>query len=311
MNLTHPIIGIIGAGAVGCYYGGRLAQHGKNVHLLLRREFDRVSQNGLHVKSADGDFDLYPPALRVYHRAGDMPRCDLVIVTLKTTANEFYQPLITPLLKDDTVILTLQNGLGNEDQLAQLFGADRTLGGMAFVCINRLADGTILHSDHGLIKIGEYRGPITPRLRQIAELFNSSGLKCLAIDDLLRGRWEKLIWNIPFNGLGALLGLTTDKLVNNAHGLALVRNIMEDVLRIAASCGIIFPPEIIDEKINQTLSMGSYKTSSQVDMEHFRPIEICAIFGNAMVMGRSHGVVTPYLTMLYNQLGLVRRATLT
>ena len=73
---------------------------------------------------------------------------------------------------------------------------------MAFVCINRLEDGTILHSDHGLIKIGEYRGPVTPRLQQVAELFTTSNVKCVAIDDLARSRWEKLIWNIPFNGLG-------------------------------------------------------------------------------------------------------------
>ena len=201
MNLHHPIIGIIGAGAVGCYYGGRLAQHGKNVHLLLRSEYDRVSKDGLHVKSADGDFALYPPAVASLSQVRDMPRCDLVIVTLKTTANTLYQPLIVPLLKDDTLILTLQNGLGNEDQLAQLFGEKRILGGMAFVCINRLKDGTILHSDHGLIKIGEYRGKITPRLLQVAGLFHTSGVKCQAIDDLVGGRWEKLIWNIPFNGL--------------------------------------------------------------------------------------------------------------
>jgi len=305
MSLNHPIIGIIGAGAVGCYYGGRLAQHGKNVHLLLRSEFDRVSKNGLHVKSADGDFDLYPPALQIYREVRDMPQCDLVIITLKTTANEFYQPLISPLLKEDTIVLTLQNGLGNEDQLAELFGAGRILGGIAFVCINRLEDGTIHHSDHGLIKIGEYRGKISPRLRQLAELFNTSGVKCQVIDDLARGRWEKLIWNIPFNGLGALLGLTTDKLVNNEQGLMLVRTIMGEVIKIAASCEISFSPQIIEEKVKQTLSMGAYKTSSQVDMEYFKPIEIKAIFRNPLIIGHSHGIVTPYLEMLYNQLCMV------
>ena len=99
----------------------------------------RFRQNGLHVKSADGDFDLYPPALRVYRQAGDMPRCDLVVITLKTTANEFYQPLIAPLLKDDTIVLTLQNGLGNEDQLAELFGDQRHPG----------RDGVCLHQPAG------------------------------------------------------------------------------------------------------------------------------------------------------------------
>ena len=180
---------------------------------------------------------------------------------------------------------------------------------MAFVCINRLEDGTICHSDHGLIKIGEYRGSISPRLRQVVGLFNAGGIRCQAIDDLARGRWEKLVWNIPFNGLGALLGLSTDKLVQNEAGLALVRNIMQDVIKVAASCGIILASDIVEQNIRHTLTMGAYRSSSQVDAEHSRPVEIQAILQiPPLSAARANKIATPYLEMLYNQLSVMQLA---
>src|SRR6478672_2819875 len=125
-------IAIIGAGAVGGYYGGRLAEHGHDVHMLLRSDYDHVRLHGLSVRSVSGDFQLRPEQLHVYNDAEAMPKVDLVIVALKSTENQQFQRLITPLLHEKTAILTLQNGLGNEDDLARLFGADRVLGGIAF-----------------------------------------------------------------------------------------------------------------------------------------------------------------------------------
>src|SRR5881227_740469 len=108
--MDRPVIAIFGTGAVGAYYGGRLAQHGHDVHFLLRGDYSAVKKNGWTIRSCDGDFTLPPTSVHAYDDPAKMAKADLVIVTLKTTANDQFQPLIAPLIKDNTTILTLQNG---------------------------------------------------------------------------------------------------------------------------------------------------------------------------------------------------------
>ena len=207
----RPSIAIVGTGALGGYYGGRLAQHGCDVHFLLRSDYEAVRRNGLVVRSWNGDFIL--PKVQAYRSPADMPKVDLVVVTLKSTSNDQVEGLVRPLLKETTILLTLQNGLGNEDHLAHLFGAARVLGGIAFACINRVGPGVIEHTSHGLIRVGSFGGGASdPRPAQVARMFTSSNVRCEAVENLLATRWMKLAWNIPFNGLGAVMDLTTDRL---------------------------------------------------------------------------------------------------
>lgn len=228
-----------------------------------------------------------------------MPKVDLVIVTLKATANDQYERLITPLLKDHTAILTLQNGLGNEERLAELFGAQRVLGGLAFVCINRLAPGRIHHMDHGLIRLGEFRGGRSERAERISEIFNRSQINCDVLEDLRYGRWEKLVWNIPFNGLGAVLNKSTDQLINDPAGLALVRELMGEVIAAAGGAGVRLPENLIETKIVQTRSMGAYRSSMQIDRQMGRPLEVEAILGQPVKIAQSARIAVPQMLMLY------------
>lgn len=295
-----PTVAIVGAGAVGGYYGARLAQHGHDVHFLLRGDYDAVRRNGWTVRSCDGDFRITADEVMVYDDPKRMPRVDLAVVTLKSTSNDQLDRLVRPLLHGDTAVLTLQNGLGNEDRLAELFGKSRVLGGMAFVCINRVAPGVIRHTDHGVIRIGDFatRGR-SERVEGLAALFNASGVKCEVLDDLRFGRWQKLVWNIPFNGLGATLDLTTDRLVGNEEGLALVRQLMEEVRAAARADGVDLPAKIVDANINNTLTMGPYKSSMQVDRQAGRPMEVEAILGEPLRRARAGGASTPVLEALY------------
>jgi len=300
-----PVIAIVGSGAVGCYYGGRLAQHGQNVHFLFRSMYDAVHSRGLVVQSLDGNFSIPPDRLHAYHDPRQMPKADLIIVALKTTSNDQYHSLIRPLLKEQTLILTIQNGLGNEDQLAELFGEKRILGGLAFVCINRMEDGSIRHFDHGKISLAEFVGPPQARTEQIAKMFADCQVRCELLDDLRYARWEKLIWNVPFNGLGAVLDKTTDQLIATNEGQAIVRTLMAEIIAVAASLGISFPPEIIDQKIEHTLSMGAYRTSMQIDRQQHRPLEVESILGRPLEIARRKNITTPYLEMLYRVSTLV------
>jgi 2-dehydropantoate 2-reductase len=302
MSLDHPAIAIIGSGAVGGYYGSRLAQAGHDLHFLLRSDFDAVRANGWIIHSCDGDFSLTPDQFHAYNDPNRMPPADLVLVTLKATSNDQLGPLISPLLKDDTIILTLQNGLGNEEQLARLFGSHRIIGGLAFVCINRGQPGHIHHTDHGLIAIGEYQGPPTPRLRRLADIFNSSRIRCRILENLRYGRWEKLLWNIPFNGLGAAMDLTTDRLLASSAGIDLVRDIMKEVLAVAHADGVDLDPKLIDQKIDHTRTMQAYRTSMQIDRQTGRPMELDAIFGQPLRLAAAHNVPIPIVQLLARQL---------
>jgi 2-dehydropantoate 2-reductase len=296
---VNGVIAIVGTGAIGGYYGGRLAQHGEEVHFLFRSGLEAVRRRGLVVKSADGDFTLPPDRLHVHARAAEMPKADLVVVTLKSTANDQYEALIGPLVKESTVILTLQNGLGNEERLAELFGAERVMGGLAFICVNRQADGSIRHLDHGQIKLGEFSGPPRGRTGEIAKMFSASGVPCQVLEDLRYGRWEKLVWNVPFNGLGAVLDKSTDQLLASPDGLRLVKRLMEEVIQIAAGQGLHMPPELPDRKIADTHSMGAYRTSMQIDRQENRPMEIDSILGRPLAAAAAYGIASPYLQMLY------------
>jgi 2-dehydropantoate 2-reductase len=302
--MDRPVIAIIGTGAVGAYYGGRLAQHGHDVHFLLRGDYLAVKKNGWTIRSCDGDFMLPPESVHAYDDPSRMPKADLVIVTLKTTANDQFQPLITPLIKDGTSILTLQNGLGNEERLAELFGAQRILGGMAFVCINRIEAGVVHHIAEGMITLGEFQTPAGQRARDIAAMFQQSQIRCRVLDDLRYGRWEKLVWNVPFNGLSAALNQTTDLLLASPEGEALVRSLMEEVIAGARAVGADLPGSLIDAKILQTKRMGAYKTSMHLDMLSGRAMEVEAIFGYPMRAAGQAGAAVPKLEMLYQMLRL-------
>ncbi|HUB26512.1 MAG TPA: 2-dehydropantoate 2-reductase [Tepidisphaeraceae bacterium] len=302
---SSPTIAIIGSGAVGCYYGGRLAQHGLPVHFLLRASYDGIRQRGLVVKSLDGDFALPPDEVNAYRNPQQMPKADLVMVALKTTANGMFRSLVGPLLKEDTVILTIQNGLGNEETLAELFGRERIVGGLAFVCINRMADGSIHHLDHGQIKLAEFDRPPQPRTARIAELFNGSQVRCEVLDNLRYARWEKLVWNVPFNGLGAVLDKTTDLLIGTPEGEALVRSLMAEVIATAERLDLHYPADLADQKIANTRTMGAYRTSMQIDRQQGRPLEIDSILRRPLEIALSNNVAAPCLQTLYRMASLL------
>lgn len=308
----RPVVAVVGVGALGGFYGARLIRAGRaDVHLLLRSDYDAVRAGGLHVRSFEGDFVLPPDRVHAHRDPADMPKADLVVVALKATGNAAVGPMVGPLLRDDTVLLTLQNGLGNEDGLADLFGADRVTGGMAFVCINRVGPGRIHHIDHGFLKVGEFvpvggrpKGA-TPRVRRIAELFREAGIQCDVLDDLRRGRWEKLTWNIPFNGFGAALDVTTDRLVGSEAGMALLTRVMREVIAVAAAEGVTLAADLIDRQVRHTATMGAYQSSMQVDRRQGRALEVEAILGEPLRRAQRLGVPTPTLHALYDMVRLM------
>jgi 2-dehydropantoate 2-reductase len=243
-----------------------------------------------------------------------------VLIGLKTTANDQFSRLLPPLVASHTAVLTLQNGLGNEEQLAQLFPPAQILAGLCFVCLNRIEPGVIHHLDHGLVVLGEFQGWPEPRTHDIASLFRNAGVPCSVSDNLARAHWEKLAWNIPFNGLGVAgaagieplitphsalriphsLGpcLATDKLLADPNWESLVRELMAEVIATARACGFTIEDGLADKQIERTRSMAAYKASTLIDFERGLPLELESLFFEPLRRAQKAGVPTPRLAAL-------------
>jgi len=297
-------IAIVGAGALGLYYGAMLQRAGNDVHFLLRSDYEAIKENGLQVFSVNGDFHL--KKVQSYLAAQQIGEVDLVLIGLKTFANHKYNELVSPLLGRQTIILTLQNGLGNEETLAEHFGADRILGGVAFLCSNRGEPGAVHHLGEGRIIMGEFNSLDTSRAEKIAGLFCAAGVPCRAVQELKKARWEKLVWNIPFNGICALMRQPVDALLRHSGTRRLVIDIMEEVIAAANVQGI-------KEKIKMSLAqdmvqfsegLGPYKPSMLIDRLESRPLELGAIFRVPLEAALQKGIKMPKVEELYALLDL-------
>ncbi|WP_432822979.1 putative 2-dehydropantoate 2-reductase [Trichloromonas sp.] len=298
-------IAVIGAGALGLYYGAMLQRAGQQVSFLLRRDFQAITQGGLSVTSPAGDFHLDQVA--GFRDSAAIGPVDLVLVGLKTFANDRLVDLVRPLMTGDTAVLTLQNGLGNEELLADAFGAQRVLGGIAFLCSNRGEPGEVHHLGQGPIRLGEFAGGLSARAEAIADTFNAAGVRCEAVADLVKARWEKLVWNIPFNGLCALTGQPTDALLAHPPARAEVRALMTEVVAGGNAQGLSAPidgPAFIDRMIELTEGMDAYRPSMMIDRLEGRPLELEAIYGIPLRHAAARGVEMPRVRMLHALLGV-------
>jgi 2-dehydropantoate 2-reductase len=298
---ARPRIAIIGSGAMGCYYGSRMAQHGHDVKFLMRADLAHVKQHGLSIKSCAGDFAL--PQVQACGTTAEIGPCDLVFVALKTTANADLAQLLPPLLHPGTVIVTLQNGLGNEAHLASLHRAEQVLGGVCFVCINRLAPGVIDHISDGDVALGEFVGGPRPRTELISALLNACGIPSRVEPSLAVVRWKKLVWNIPFNGLAITGGgITTADILSDPTLAADARTLADEAVAAAAALGHPLPDGWADYQISRTPPMGPYKPSSMIDFVENRPVAVEAIWGDPVRQARAAGAHVPRMELLYQEI---------
>ncbi|HLH53970.1 MAG TPA: 2-dehydropantoate 2-reductase [Verrucomicrobiae bacterium] len=308
-------IAVVGCGAVGSFYGAKLARAGEEVHFLLRSDYDVVRRRGVQIRSPQGDFRVQPRCAVSPEQIG---ASDLVLIALKTTANDSFKTLLPPLTSPRTVLLTLQNGLGNEEDLAQVASVDQIMGGLCFVCLNRIEPGIIHHIDHGLVMLGEYQRWPEPRTHDIATRFRNAGIPCSVTDNLARAHWDKLTWNIPFNGLGVASAagyeavrsgsfdseaplqrcLTTDRLLQDPGWYELVLELMHEVMATARALGYELPDSLAEKQVERTRTMGPYKPSTVLDFENGRPLELRTLFLEPVRQAQLAGVSVPRLAAL-------------
>lgn len=308
MSLPFSTIAIVGAGAIGTYYGVRLGRAGAAVRFLLRSDLAAVRQRGsLLIHERGETLELRPAA--VFAAAEEIGPVDLVVVTLKTTANAGLARMLPPLIGPATVVLTLQNGLGADELIASIVGAERVLGGLAFIASTRTGPGEVTCYHPGSITLGEFGRPAGERTRQLAAQLTAAGVKMRVVDDLVSARWHKLVWNIPFNGLAvAAGGITTDRICAEPLLAARVHALMREVQRGAAAVGCTIKDEFLRQQFEVTPPMGAYQPSSLVDFRAGREVEIEAIWGEPLRRARAAGVELPELARLYDELRAAKPA---
>lgn len=291
---------IIGTGAVGGFYGGKLANAGKDVHFLLHSDYEYVKQNGLQIDSCDGSFHIDRP--HVYNSTSDMPQADVVIVALKTTRNHLLKELLPPLLHKETLVLLIQNGIGLEPKLQKFFPDLYLAAGLAFICSSKTEPGRVNHQFYGSINIGNYSCRNKVIFHEMMKDFTEAGVKAAEIE-YREARWRKAVWNMPFNGMTVVMNAQTNELLANPATMQLIHRQMLEVIGAAQAVGVKnIDDSFADKMIESTLNMVPYSPSMKLDYDFHRPMEIEYLYTHAIAEAHKANFSMPCLEMLEAQL---------
>lgn len=301
---------VVGVGAIGGLYGARLVADGHEVHFLARSDTEHIATHGLKVQSPWGDQDLTD--VSVATDPAELPAVDVVILAVKTTETEAALPLVAELAGAEATVVVLQNGLGVEEMIARALPGHPVLGGMCFTCAHKVGPGHVHHLDQGRVSMGEWRpgdepAGLTPTLLAVVDDFSGAGVPTTALEDLAEGRWRKLAWNIPFNGLSVVLDAGTDALVADPASRELVIALMSEVLAGAAACEHTIEPELVDALLANTETMTPYATSMKLDYDAGRPLELERIFAAPLLAARAAGFEMARTHTLWSQLRFLDR----
>lgn len=296
---------LVGSGAVGGYYGGRLSQAGAQISVLCRSDYDVVSKGGITVSSVAGDFHFNPAeVIRDIAHYRDEP--DYIIVALKVLPEIDLPAMLKGIPGPSTSIVLLQNGIDIEGPVVSAFPANEIISALAFICAARPRYGHVDHQDFGTIAIGTYPAGVSKQVTRLADLFTRTVVPCQVEEDILAARWKKLLWNAPLNPISVLTGgADTREMTGALPTRALVREVMEEVVILSEKAGHPIPRAQIDRSINNTIAMKPFKTSMLQDFEERRPMEVEAILGNTLRIARNHGISVPRIEALYALLSLV------
>ena len=292
--------GIIGTGAIGGYYGAKLAHAGQEVHFLLHSDYEYVRQHGLQVESCDGSFHLAD--VNAYQHTQDMPQCDVVLICLKSVNNSKLQSLLPPLLHDHTLVVLIQNGIGVEEDVQKMFPGAQLAAGLAFICSSKTEPGIVNHQCYGSINLANYSCRDESQMLAVVEEFRQAGIET-GLVEYHEARWKKAVWNMPFNGMTVALHTQTDQLLKNQSTRQLIREQMMEVVSAAQHLGVKNLDEsFVDKMIETTDAMTPYSPSMRLDYDFHRPMEIYYLYTRPLKIAREAGCPMPKLEMLEAEL---------
>ena len=300
--------GIIGVGAIGGYYGSKLAYSGQEVHFLSHSDYEFVKEHGMQVDSCNGSFHL--DQVNVYQNAVDMPKCDVVIVGLKTTNNHLLPKLLSPLLHEHTAVVLIQNGIGVEADVQKMFPNVQLIAGLAFICSAKTEPGRVNHQCYGSINLANYSCKDESLFNSILKDFTDANIQAASVP-YDEARWKKAVWNMPFNGMTVALNTRTDLLLKNPATRQLIRDLMMEVVGASRALGVSGVDETFVEKmIQMTDEMTPYSPSMKLDFDFHRPMEIYYLYTRPIEIARAAGFRMAKLEMLEAELRFLGSDTL-
>ena len=296
--------GVIGTGAIGGYYGAKLARAGQEVHFLLHKDYEYVKANGLQVDSCDGSFHIEANA---YARTEDMPPCDVVLVCIKSVNNHLLKSLLPPLLHDNTLVVMIQNGIGVEQDVQLMFPQVQLCAGLAFICSAKTEPGRVSHQCYGSINLANYSCRDEALFEAVVSDFRKADIQTGEVE-YHEARWKKAVWNMPFNGMTVALHTQTDLLLKNPSTRQLIRDQMMEVVGASRALGVSGVDEAFVEKmIQMTDEMTPYSPSMRLDYDFHRPMEIHYLYTRPIEIARKAGFRMPKLEMLEAELKFLEK----
>lgn len=301
-------IAILGAGAIGCFFGGLLAKENCDVTFIAKkRTLKRLEQHDLIVKSIRGDFALPVPVLDAAKLEGPFD-FDLIVLAVKSTALEEVIPQIQQLADEDTKIICLLNGIGNEERLTEIFGSKRIVGGSAFISVIREAPGIVNHVGEGTLILGEWQHEADSELlNDLAAKFKAAGIRIQINPNIRQIKWEKLLWNITYNPLTALTGTRVGEVLTDPNLREILETVKKEYLQVAQSAGIVIGSDYIDALLLPNKEVQNHKTSMLQDFEAGREMELEAILGFVVETAEHRQVPVPTIKTLYHLLTFAQR----
>ena len=290
---------VMGAGGVGGYFGAKLLKAGESVTLVARGEhLQAMRRDGLTVRSAiEGEYVVRPAAVE---NVTGVATADVVLFCVKSFDTEAAAAQLRPVVGPETAVLSLQNGVDNEDKIDALLGAGHAMGGVAqvFAVIDR--PGVIAHHFGGRIIFGELDGRRSTRAERLLRAFESAGISVEFTPDVRRALWEKYVLICAVAGMTAVTRETIGVVRGTPPCWRMFRAIVEEVTAVARASGIGLPPDTVDRivKLAEGIAPGSRASLAQ-DLLQGRRLELEAIHGHAVRLGERLGVPTPTVLAVY------------
>lgn len=291
---------IIGAGAIGGFYGALLAKAGADVSVVCRSDYDRIKKQGYLIKSSDLGNWIFTPSQIIKNASEYQGRADYIILCTKIIPKIDRIKLLKDAVSPHTCIVFIQNGVEVEQELIDAFPENEIISGLAFICSNRIKPGVINHLAYGKLTLGSLSAHFnnTNKAQHLSDLIKQTGIDAIIADDIVSSRWLKCLWNVSFNPLSVLSdGLSTQEILATQEKL--VRTIMQEVCDISQACGHSLADDSIDINIANTYNMPPYKTSMLLDYQNHHTMETEAILGNTCRAAYREQVACPVIDTLY------------
>jgi len=272
----------MGAGAVGGYFGARLAGASNDVAFIARGpHLAALRRQGLTLESPQGN--LHIRDARFTDDLSQVGVVDLVLFCVKSYDTEATADKLASLIGDRTIILSLQNGVDNADKIAQRWGHKRTLAGVVYIGSQLLQPGKIKHSSGGRIVFGELDGQVHESTQAVERVLSSAQISCEVSRAIRNIQWRKLLWNAPFCAISCLTRTNVKEIVESESLTKLALDCMTEVREAAQAQAIDLDPALFEETLNFSKSLGDFKPSMLQDLEAGKPLEHEAF--NGIVVG--------------------------